>query len=157
MAFNETVRKGWDRPRPAISADDTLVTAAVDTMKFANIPSYAFRVSSMHNAIEIGFSMDADGKACAGTVFAARKNGDIVQVWTGTLTAGKQVSGIGTDVYVDTFGSTTDSWITTIKEVDAGGADRMARIVLDTCGYDYWFTQFTGLSSETAQAHYSGF
>jgi hypothetical protein len=111
----------------------------------------------MHNAIEIGFSMDADGKACAGTVFAARKNGDIVQVWTGTLTAGKQVSGIGTDVYVDTFGSTTDSWITTIKEVDAGGADRMARIVLDTCGYDYWFTQFTGLSSETAQAHYSGF
>lgn len=157
MSVNETIRLAWDTPRPAISSDDTLVTAAVGTMKNANIPSYAYIASRGHNALEIAFTMDADGKACAATVFAARKNGTIAQVWTGTLTAGKQVSDEGTDVWVDTFATTTDTWVTTIKEVDAGGADRQSRIVFDTVGYEFFFVQFTGLSSETARAYYSGF
>ncbi len=154
--INETVRNVWQTRRAIVSTDDTLVSAAVDTMMFEDIIDNAFRPDSSMNAIEISFSMGADGQACAGFVYAARLNGDIVLVWNGTLTAGKQEATSGR-FYVDTLGTTTDNWITTIKEVDIAGADRMSRIVFDSCGYAFFFTQFTGLSSESAQAHYSGF
>lgn len=156
MPINETIRIGYSRPRAAISTDDTLVDAAADTMMLADVPTYSYKPSTQQNAIEIAFSMGADGQTCAAFLYAHRKNGDIVLVWDGTLTAGKQVATDGT-FYVDTLGSTTDNWITTIKEVDASGGDRMSRIVLDTCGYYGFFVQFTGLSSESARALYSGF
>jgi hypothetical protein len=156
MPANETVRKPWAYPRAIEDTDDTLVTAAADTQMFADIIDDPFRPDSTINAIEIAFTMKADGEACAAFLFAARENGDIVQVWDGTLTAGKQEATSGR-FYVDTLGSTTDNWITTIKEVDVGGADQMSRIILDTCGYKYFFCQFTGLSSEDVQAMYSGF
>jgi hypothetical protein len=156
MPANETVRKNWTYPRGIVATDDTLVDAAADTFMFEDIIAGAFRPDSMMNAIEIAFTMAADGEACAAFVYAARDNGDIVLVWDGTLTAGKQEATSGR-FYVDTLGSTTDNWITTIKEVDVGGGDRMSRIIFDTCGYKYFFTQFTGLSSEDVQALYSGF
>ncbi len=154
--YNETIRRGYNVPRAAISSDDTLVTAAVGTMKNANIPAYAFSPDSAMNAIEVAFTMGADAQACVAYIFAARKDGTIVQAWTSTITAGKQVSDVGTDVWVDTL-SGTDTWITTIKEVDGGGNDRQARVVFDSCGYEKFFVQFTGLSSETARAFFSGF
>lgn len=156
MPISETIRLGYSTPRPAISSDDTLVSASATTMKAANVPDYAYKPDTQQNAIEIAFTMGADGQACAATVFAARKNGDIVQVWTGTITAGTQVATDGS-FYVDTFATTTDTWATTIKEVDSGAANRMSRIVFDTVGYTYFFVQFTGLSSESARAIYSGF
>jgi len=156
MPISETIRTGYSGPRAAISSDDTLVDAAADTMMFANVPVYSYKPSSQQNAIEVAFSMGADGQACAAFLYAHRKNGDIVRVWDATLTAGKQEATDGT-FYVDTIASSTDNWITTIKEVDVGGADRMSRIVLDTCGYYGFFVQFTGLSSESARALFSGF
>lgn len=154
--YNETIRRAYNTPRAAVSSDDTLLTAAVGTMKYANIPSDSFKPDSGMNAIEVGFTMDADGKACVAYLFAARKNGDVVLVWTGILTAGKQEATDG-GVWVDTVASSASYWPTTIKEVDGGGADRTLRIFLDTIGYKYFFCQFTGLSSETVKAHYSGF
>lgn len=154
--LNETIRAGWSAPRAAISSDDTLVSAAADTMMFEDIIDNSYKPPLTHNAIEIAFSMGANAQACIAYVFAARRNGDIVLVWTGTLTAGTQEATDG-DFYVDTFAGTTDNWITTIKEVDGGGNNRMSRIIFDSCGYRDFFTQFTGLSSETARAHYSGF
>ncbi len=155
MPISETLRAEYTKTR-LVSANDTLVDAAADTMKFANLPNYCYRPPSTQNAVEIAFTMGADGQACDAFLYAARKNGDIVLVWNGTLTAGKQVATSG-EYYVDTLASTTDNWITTIKEVDVGAADRMSRIVLDTCGYSYFFVQFTGISSESARAVYSGF
>lgn len=156
MAINETIRVGWSKPRAVISSDDTLLTASATTMKTANIPADSYKPESSQNAIEIAFLMDADGKACVVFLFAAKENGDVVLVWTATLTAGKQVA-TGGKFWVDTMAASTDTWITTIKEVDVGANDRMSRIVLDTCGYKHFFCQFTGLSSETVQAYYSGF
>jgi len=156
MSVNETFREIWHPTRAAISSDDTLVSAAVGTMKFANIPSYAFKPNTKLNAIEIAFTMGADAQSCAATVFAARRNGDIAQVWTGTITAGTQQATDG-GVWVDTFGSTTATWATTPKEIDASGGNRMARLMFDTVGYDYFFVQFTGLSGETVKAFFSGF
>lgn len=156
MPINETVRNGWSDPREAISSDDTLVSAAVGTMKLANIPAYAYKPAPAQNAVEIAFTMDADGSSCVAYLFAAKDTGDIVLVWTGTITAGTQQATDG-GVWVDTLATTTDNWITTIEEVDAAGADRMSRVVLDTCGYRSFFTQFTGLSGETVKTFYSGF
>lgn len=156
MPISETIRIGYQGQRAAITVDDTLVSAAADTMMYANVPNYTYKPSSTQNAIEVAFTMGADGQACAAYLFAYRKNGDIVLVWTGTITAGTQEATDGS-FYVDTLASSTDNWITTIKEVDAGAGNRMSRIVLDTCGYYGFFVQFTGLSSESARAVYSGF
>ena len=152
----ETIRSGWSTPRAAISANDTLVDASATTMKFANIIDGAYLPSPTQNAVEIAFSMGANGQSCAAFVYAARRNGDIVLVWNGTITAGTQVATDGS-FYVDTLGTTTENWITTIKEVDGGGDNRMSRVIFDTAGYQYFFVQFTGISSESVQARYSGF
>ena len=158
MPISETVRSGWTTPRGEISADDTLVSASATTMKFANIPDYCYRPPSTQNAIEIAFLMGVNAEACAAYVFAARKNGDIVRVWAGTITAGTMEATDKGDHghFVDTFAASTDSWITTIKEVDAGGGNRMSRLVFDTCGYSYFFVQYTGLSNEDVTAMFSG-
>lgn len=156
MPISETIRIGYSIPRGAISTDDTLVTASATTMMFADVPDYSYKPNSQQNAIEIAFTMGAAGQACAASLFAYRKNGDIVQVWNGTITAGAQEASDGS-FYVDTFATTTDNWITTIKEVDGGASDRMSRLVLDTVGYYGFFVQFTGLSSESVKAIYSGF
>jgi len=156
MPITETIRLGYSKPRAAITTDDTLVSAAADTMMLANVPDYSYKPNSQQNAVEVAWTMGADAQSCVAYLFAHKKNGDIVLVWTGTITAGTQESTDGR-FYVDTFAATTDNWITTIKEVDGGGNNRMARIVLDTTGYYGFFSQFTGLSSESVQAIYSGF
>ena len=157
MPTLNTIRSKWNpENRAAVAADDTLVTASATTMKHASLPAYTYKPEELHNALEIAWTMAADAQACAVYVFAARKSGDIVQVYTATITAGKQVA---TDLryWVDTIASSTDTWITTVKEIDNGGSDRQARIVLDTCGYESFFCQYTGLLSESVQAHYSGY
>jgi hypothetical protein len=156
MPVTETFRDRWSDPRSTSAADDTLVSAAIDTMKNANIPATAYSPAPRQNALEVSFAMDADGSNCVAYLFAARKEGDIVLIWTGTLTAGTQEATDG-GVWVDTVAGSTDNWITTIKEVDGGGNNRMFRIVMDTCGYHKFFTQYTGLSSETVKTFYSGF
>ena len=157
MPILDTMRYKWSpENRAAVATDDTLLTASATTMKAANVPVYAYHPEPSMNAIEIAWTMNADAKTCTVTVFAARRGGDIVKVYTATVTAGKQVS---TDslYWVDTIASGTDTWITTVTKVDFGGADRMSRIVLDTCGYDSFFCQYTAISSESIRAYYSGY
>jgi hypothetical protein len=155
-AILETERFGWNKPRVAINTDDTLVTADANGMKFADIPTYSYQPNIKSNAIEVCWVMDDNGSSCVATLFAAREKGDIVKVWTGTITAGTQQS-TSNEYYVDTIASTTETWLTDIIEVDGGGNNRMARIMLDTCGYKYFFFQYTGLSSETVRAYISGY
>jgi len=153
----DTKRYKWTpENRAPVAADDTLLTASATTMKAANVPVYAYHPENGQNAVEIAWTMNADAKTCTVTLFAARRGGDVVKAWTATVTAGKQVS---TDslYWVDTIATSTDTWITTITEVDVSGADRMSRIVLDTCGYDSFFCQYTDISSESIKAYYSGY
>ena len=153
-----TIRSGWTpENRAAVTTDDTLVTAGATTMKYANVPATAYKPDIRHNAIEIAWSMGANNQSCVMYLFAARANGDIVQAYTTTITAGTQVA---TDLtyWVNTIAAGTETWITDIKIIDGGGsAERMGRIVLDTCGYKYFFCQYTGLSSESVRAFFSGY
>ncbi len=155
----ETSRYGWSLPRGIVDTDDTILSADAqnDAMVLANIPSSAYKPAEGQNCVEVAWSMTADGDSCVVYIFAARKNGDIVLVWQGTLTAGTQVA---TDSrrWVDTITTTTDNWITTVKLVDEGGANRMSRVVFDTCGYTSFFCQYTGLTgAETVKAYWSGY
>ena len=155
-AVLDTQRDGWSYPQDANGTDDTLVSAGVTTMKYANVPSARYEPRSRHNAIQCAWRMQADGQSCVAYLFAARTRGDIVLVWTATLTAGKQAA-TGSGFYVDTIASVTDNWGSGVGEIDIAGADRMSRIELDTEGYKYFFFQYTGLSSESIQAQYSGY
>lgn len=151
-----TWRYGWSKPASATSSDDTLVSADPTTMTYSDIPSSSYKPNENQNGIEIAWTMGADAQNCVAYLFAARKSGDIVLVWTATLTAGKQAS-TGGRYYVDTIASDTDNWIQPIILLDYSGSDRMARIILDTCGYYCFFWQYTGLSSESVQAEFSGY
>lgn len=155
MSVTETSRERWTK-RPVVSADDTLLTAAIDTMKHANIPADSYKPNPLQNAVEIAFEMDADGSSVVAYLFAARMGGDPVLVWTGTITGGT-VESTGGGVWADTFATTTDNWITVIKELDASGNNRQARLIMDSCGYYEFFCQYTGISGETVRDHYSGF
>lgn len=158
MPINETIRSPYTRTR-WVGTDDTLVSASATTMKWANVPDYAYKPSPQQNAVEIVFKMGVNAESCLAYVFAVRKNGDIVRVWDGTITCGtmEATDEVEHGHYVDTFASTTDHWITTIKEVDASGGNRMSRLVFDSCGYYGFFVQYTGLSTETVTAMFSGF
>jgi len=153
----QTYRYGWTSEYSSVSTDDTLVSADPETMTFSDIPSTrVYRPSPNQNGIEVSWTMGADAQSCVVYLYAARRSGDIALAWTATLTAGKQVS-TGSRYYVDTIASATDTWILPILLIDYSGNDRQARIVLDTCGYSYFFCQYTGLSSESIQVAYSGF
>ena len=156
-AVLDTQRDAWQYPEDANSTDDTLVSAGATTMKFANIPTKRYEPNSRHNGLEVAWTMGANAQGCVAYLFAARSNGDIVLVWTATLTAGTQASTSGAGFYVDTIASSTKTWSAGVGEVDGGADNRMSRIDLDTMGYRYFFSQYTGLSSETVQAQYSGY
>lgn len=155
-AVLDTQRDGWQFPQDANSTDDTLVSASATTMKFANIPTQRYEPNSRHNGIQIEWTMGADAQSCVAYIFAAKSNGDIVLVWTATLTAGTQVS-TSSRFYVDTAATITDNWGSGVVEIDGGGDNRVFRVTLDTEGHRYFFVQYTGLSSESIQAQYSGY
>lgn len=150
----ETLRDGFKSLRAAVAADDTAHT--VTTSKYADVPSYAKQLDPAKNAIEVAFTGGADAQSCVAYVYLCRHESDVVLAWYGTITAGKQVSTAGT-YYVDTIVTTLDNWIATITLVDEGGADRISRLMFDTCGYDKVWVMFTGLSSESFTALYAGY
>jgi len=149
----ETARYGWSIPRGAVSTDDTAHGATTST--YDDIPETAYKPTTGQNHVEITWTMRVDAQSCVVYVYAARPHGDIVLVWTATLTAGKQAS-TDSRYYVDTIASSTDNWLTPVKECDGSGADRMARIAFDTNGYAFFWCLYTGLSSESIKAYYSG-
>jgi hypothetical protein len=153
---SQTDRIGWNVLRGAVTSSDSSPTYSATTLKNANIPSHAKTPNKNHNAVEINFAGGANGQSATVYVWAARKSGDIVLVWTATVTAGPQVATDGS-YYVDTIASSTDNWITTVAEVDGGGDNRMARIVFDTCGYNQFWVTWDGVSSETFYANISGY
>ena len=155
-AVLDTQRDAWNFPQDANGTDDTLVGAGATTMKYANIPTARYVPGTRHNGLEIAWTMGANAQGCVAYLYAARRNGDITLVWTATLTAGTQES-TSSRYYVDTIASSTATWATGVTETNTGGANTMSRILLDTLGYTYFFFQYTGLSSETIQAQYSGF
>lgn len=156
-AVLDTQRDGWQYPQDANDTDDTLVSAGATTMKFANIPTQRYEPNSRHNGIQIEWTMGADAQNCVAYVFAAKNQGDIVLAWNATLTAGTQASTKGAGFYVDTAASITDNWGSGVVEIDGDGNNRVFRITLDTEGHRYFFVQYTGLSSESIQAQYSGY
>jgi len=152
----ETSREGWSVPRAICAADDTLVSASATTMKYANIPTGAYSPRERQNAIEVCWTLAANNNSCVAYIFAARNNGDIVLVWYGTITAGTQVATDGR-FYVDTIATTAENWITSVTLVDYSAANRMSRLTFDSCGYQFFFCQYTGISSTSVQAKFSGY
>jgi len=158
MPIDQYQREGWSTPRAevTVATDDTPLAVAT-TMKFANIPAGAYKPRPDQKTLEIAWTQVTDADACVVYLYAARTGGDITLAWKGALTCGKQAA-TGTRLYTDTITTTADTWITAVNLVDESANDQMARIVLDTHGYAYFFCLYTGLAgTETVQAHYSGY
>lgn len=156
MSVLQTKRAVWSKPRNAATEDD----AALSSFLWTDVPTGAYVPSGEQNEIEIAWTMDADGSSCTATLYAARYGGDIVTVWTGTLTGGSQVSTDG-GVWVDTIATDTDYWGSDLSgggvaKIDYEAGNRISRISLDTRGYYCFFFVFGGLSSETVTAYFSG-
>lgn len=159
-AVLETNRFTWNAGS-VVEEDDSLLNASATTMTKANISSTnVFVADSKINAIEVCWTAGKAGDNCVCWIFAARANGDVVPVWTGTLectAAGTEFTSSDNRYYVDSITSTTSYWPTAIAEVNTAGADYTSRILLDTCGYKYFIFQYTGLSSESVKQYVSGY
>lgn len=140
--------------RSAVAANDT--APAETTGKYANAPAHAYTRQETDNYLEIWFAGNADTDSAVASVYACRRGGDVRKVWTGTLTVGARDS-TSSENYVDTFATTTDTWITTVSEVDAGGNDRIASLVFDTCGYEKIWVYFDGSSDISGSEAYTVF
>jgi len=130
-----------------------------NTSKWANKPAHAVQIGDEINAIEIWWTGHADGDSVVAWIYAARPNGDIVTVWTGTLTCGTLDSTSGAN-YIDTFSATTSYWGTTVSETDAAGGNRIARLHFDTMGYKWFWVLYddtTVTGDESYVAYYSGY
>ena len=152
-------RSGWSTPRVAlVAATDDAALAVATTMKYANIPTHRYAPDPRHKYLEIAFTQVTDNDSCSLYLYGARSGGDVTLAYTGTLVAGQQASTGGLGLYTNTISTVADTWITAVVLVDEGDNDQMARIVLDTHGYKYFFCLFTGLTgTEQVQAHYSGY
>lgn len=160
-AVLETNRFTWNAGT-VVDTDDSLLNASATTMTKANISSTnVFEADSKMNAIEVCWTTGAAGDNALCWIFAARTNGDIVPVWTGTIectSANTEFTSTDGRYYVDSVTSTTSYWPTTISEVNAAGADYTSRIILDTCGYKYFIFQYTGFTgTESVKQYVSGY
>lgn len=155
----ETPKQDWYALKAATTANDTdhTLTGA------CTIPSTngtdVYYIQPDKNVIEIIFTGGADGQSCGAKVYLTRHGSSVpILAWTGTITVGTQYWASATNLCVDTFASTTKTWNTAISEVDAGGNNRCARLLMDVCGYDrVWVKFYTGISSETFYAYISGY
>lgn len=159
MAIIQTKRDGWSKPLGIVSSNSAALNATTG-MKWANVPAASYSPSQDQNSIEIAWAMAADGNICTATLYAARESGDIVTVWTATLTAGTQQATDG-GTWVDTIASDTDYWESSsgdgVNKYDYEGGNRIARIGLDTRGYSKFFFIFGGLDEgETITTYFSG-
>jgi hypothetical protein len=155
-----TARNGIGTLRSAYTDASTAdVLHDEDTSKWANKPAHAKDLDNDINAIEIWFTGNADADSTVVWIYAARPGGDIVTVWTGTLTCGTLDSTTGKN-YIDTFATTTSYWGTTVTETDSSGGNRIARLHFDTMGYKWFWVLYddtTVTGDESYVAYYSGF
>ena len=93
MPILNTIRAGITK-KAIIDTDVTLMTAGpATTMLNATIVAKDYySPSNKQNGIEVAWTMQAATEECYCEILAARANGDVVLVWTGTLSAGAQVA-----------------------------------------------------------------
>ena len=159
-AVLHTSRSGFGTLRSAYTDASTAdVLHDEDTSAWADKPTHAKEIDDNLNAIEIWWTGYADADSTVVWIYAARPNGDIVTVWTGTLTCGTLDSTSGAN-YIDTITASTSYWGTNISETDAAGGNRIARIHFDTMGYKWFWILFddtTVTGDESYVTYYSGY
>jgi len=92
------------------------------------------------NAMNLRFVTDDAADAWDVDVFASKGEDYFTRIATLALTGGAQVGPATATstpaVFVDTIGVTNENWITTFKQVDVAGGDRIASLRFDMCGFD---------------------
>lgn len=131
-----------------------------------SIPAQPNRIilPTSFNLIDLRFLGDTNNLTGTARIYAARKsinggiNPDLVLVASLALTVGQQpATRNGTALYyVDTI-VVTSTWYKAALTADNAGADRMARVGFDTCGYDIFFALIEYTDTHEWHVEYSGF
>lgn len=149
----ESLNMAWETAVGGITA--TTPSPAATARKWADIPqALTWEADEAKNNVELAVISDAEGQTATLEVWAARQKGDMVLIFTSTLTTGSQ-SATGGGYYVDTA---TTTWNMTggYREFDYGGSNRMTRWIWDGLGYRHYIFYFTAKSAGTWSVKASG-
>ena len=125
------------------TADDSDTAPDVDARDFDSVVALTntlvYTPPANDNAAEFRFFGDTDTDAEVVNVYACRGSDDyFTLVCILTMEVGTQQMGSATTLAVQTISVGTENWLKEITVIDGGGADRVARIALDLCGYSKW-------------------
>jgi len=154
----DTKQGVWTTIGTATVKDDA---PAVDALDYASVAALThttiYTPPTGDNAVELRFTGDTDTDVEVVNIYAARGGGDYFSlVCILTMEVGTQQMGSATTLAVHSISVGTEMWLKEITVIDGGGADRVARITLDLCGYSKWaFVPTTVTGTLTIQA--SGF
>lgn len=115
-----------------------------------SLESISWEAKRKTNGVTIKFDTKADNETATCTIYAYKVKGDAERVCEANLIGGACKTGDSTTRYhVDTIGDSTwtPTWYDTIKLVDAGGNDRIAKMSFDLCGYSHVLCLFTTIGS----------
>lgn len=140
----QSLNMAWEEFISGIT--ETTSTPGVTARKWASIPNaLKWENDESKNNIEIAVISNADGQTATYEVWAARQSGDMVLIYTSSVTTGQQTATNG-GFYVDTA-STTWNIANNYEELDYGGNNRMTRWWLDARGYRCFIIYFTTISA----------
>lgn len=157
----KTLQIHWMSKQTITASQGALTTT---TMKDANVPSDAWKISPSENSSELRFLCDTDDQGGTARIYAQKKTGvsdadsDIVLVASLAITAGSQETvrdGV-TMYYVDTI-VVTNAWMKNLATADNDGNNRMARIGFDALGYRKFFVRIEFSGSHTWLVESTGF
>jgi len=148
MGASETVirtdRFGWETMGETTTA---YTTPAVNERDYTNLvanhaDAVVFTLAPYRwNAILMRFVVDDDADDTVFDLFASKGQDHFTRIATLTLKGGTQVGPATSTattggVFVDTITITNEFWYTTLHAVDGAGADRIASLRFDACGFD---------------------
>lgn len=135
----ETNRIGWSLVGTIDSATAGEASALGTGSRFydtrlSDDNAVAFEANPGLNVLEIRFAMDTNNHDVDIELYAVREgDDDMVRMCTLDVVCGNQDS-TNRGKWADTINLTNENWITDMVVVEPG-ADHIARLVFDTCGY----------------------
>lgn len=155
----QTVHVGYNLLRSAANEDTSLVTLAT-AGNFANKPSGAIQLDADVNGLSfIICGGSAADKTLSWKAYAWRRsNGPAEMIAYGTATLGTQqvvlypdtgAAPAATKYWADTISITEQAWLSTVWTADAAGNNRVGKLVLDPCGYEWVYFEITSADGAT--------
>lgn len=116
---------------------------APDKMSYKDIPADAKTILPKEGAMEIRFSCTRENVCAIAHLYMARRDDDIVNVATAYLKSGlQQTVRDGNACYYADYIRPAANWLRPVEAISPG-LNQMARLTIDTCGYNKFFARIS--------------